>query len=130
MKRLLHYLFRLAFGLVLIAIALNSIFRINVVESSVRKYTDKLQDDVFKHIKTDIRIIAEYSVYAAFFQQFLFIFTGFLTIFGFPLARFVMFWAVFFELALVNNIWYQFGEKMVIHAATFVALFGGVINTA
>jgi hypothetical protein len=105
MKKLFNILFRLLFGLALIVLGMITLTEVNKLDSYVNSTIDQLQHKVLKK-HFNITGLKQNSEHIVFFEAFLFLSSGLLTIFGFCFAKVFAFLAVLIELSLVHNIYF------------------------
>ena len=127
MKKLFHVLFRLIFGLTLIGLGVRTLTEMNRIEPFVSQTMDQIQHKILKK-DFNISFLKAHTQNIVFAEAFLFMASGFLTIFGFGFAKFFAFLAIFVELSLVHNVYFYREPKHLIMASAFLGILGGVFN--
>ena len=127
MKKVFHILFRLIFGLTLVALGVKTLIEVNNLSNYVTQTIGQIQH---KLLKKDFNIspLKQHSTNIVFAEAFLFIASGLLTIFGFKFAKVLTFLAIVIELGLVHNIYFYREPVHLVLASGFLAVFGGVLN--
>jgi hypothetical protein len=128
MKKLLHPLFRLLFGVTLLFLGLHGLMNLNKVSSSAEANIQKLHKLDIPQIKTITALMKEHSAHLLQAHYGLFILAGLLSIFGLHLSCFFMFLAVILNLALINNYYFNRDEGTKLHSFIMIALLGATMN--
>jgi len=127
MKKLLHIFFRFLLGLSLIGIGIRTMYEVNKLETFVSSTINQIQHKIVKKA-FNISPLKEHANKILFFEVFLFISSGLLTIFGYNLGKFNCFLAVAIELLFVHNPYFFREPKHLITASAYLGLFGTVLN--
>lgn len=128
MVKLFHVFFRLLFAAALIGIGLQGLMNVQKSTSVARETVLRLEKLPLGPANKFIPLVKQHLDTLITAHYALFVFGGFLTIFGFGLAKLIIFLAVVSNIIFIHNVYIYRDDKMILNALKYVAIFGGVWN--
>jgi hypothetical protein len=128
MVKLLHVFFRLLLAASLIGIGLHGLMNVNKSTVVAKETVARLEKFDLGPVNKAFPLVKQHLEVLITAHYGLFVFGGFLTIFGFCLAKLVIFLAVVSNLIFIHNAYLYRDDKMLLNALKYVSVFGGVWN--
>ena len=126
-SRPLFLILRILLGISLICIGFKTFTEINKIQPFVNQTIDQIQHKILKR-EFDISHLKQQSQNLVFFEAFLFISSGLLTVFGFSLSKALILLVILIDMTLIHNIYFYKEQKHAIFASFLVGIMGAVFN--
>jgi hypothetical protein len=115
---------RVILAIYIIGLGLEQIYQAGINQKFIPASIDFLSN-VIQHNLDQLKF---YCMEIIYIENFFFIFTGFLLLFNYKLAKFTLFIAVLMNFVFLNNFLIRKELNMVENISIFLSILGGVLN--
>lgn len=128
--KLIHIILRFFFGLFLIVWGLKGLSDVNVNKGTLTKTVELFEYEAIKpfNLNVNLHILKQHPIEILYFENLCIIYGGFLTLFGFSLAKAFLTSGFLLNFIFVNNIYFYKEEKTIMNLSLLAGLLGGILN--
>ncbi len=123
-QSIIHVFFRLLFGLSLISLGMKGLCSINDLHGFASQNIRLIGETIKTPKVVEFR---QFSLQITLAENYLYLVSGFLVIFGMGLGKLTAFLAVLIDLALIHNPYFYSEPKFKTISALYLGIFGAVL---